>query len=525
MRKNSRRRFFKENFVPQRRLTLTSQTEFMKRFEARLFRVLGANLVECARYFLALSLGLSGLFALFATRATLDGGPSDFAGQALSIFSNGAIIFQTAPRFVGLLEIALAVCLLCFPLARLTVFLALCRLVLAIAPLVQLQDALWARYPTKLNGAGQGAIGAVVLFFGVFLFVCRERWVSLEGREDVRDVLHESVFQVAARKLRWKRFGLVVGPIVLLVLGSLPFVVPRFLKRFHEKQEAATFSHIVAGKLLKRSMPPSTLLHGRQITTWVYLPPGYGQGNKRYPVVYVMHGMPGGVRDTFVKGEIHQSAAKLILSHHIEPLIIVGWDGQGPGGPADVTEFLDRPDYLMESFITRELVPYIDRTYKTIADPRFRALDGISAGGYAAPNLLFKYPQLWHVASSHTGFFSPDDDKSNMTDILGPRGPLWDANNPLKNAMKFGPQNGLHLYLDIGEGDDLVPEFKKFAGILKQRGIDHEAHLFPGRHTWGYWSEHFVDSLLFADKRFKEARLAPLKPRASGAHLPILSLQ
>ncbi len=489
----------------------------MKRFEARLFRLLGSHMAPVARWLLALALLGSGLLSLVSSHAVLGGGPSDFAGQALSIFSNGAIIFETAPKFVGLLEIALALCFAVFPSARLTVFLALCRLVLAIAPLVQLQDALWTRYPTHLNGAGQSAAGAALLFLAVFGFACRERWVHLAAREDVQELLHESVFEASVRRLRWRRFGLVFGPLALLVCAALPFVLPRASQWLHTRQETVALSEVIAGQLIRKSMPPSKFLGGRKITTWVYLPPGYAQAGKRFPVVYVMHGMPGEVRDAFVKGQIQDAAAQLIQSGQIGPVILVGWDGQGPGGPADVTDFLNRPDYPMESFITRELVPYVDRTYKTIPDPRFRALDGISAGGYAAPNLLFKHPDIWRVASSHTGFFSPGDDANNMTDILGPRGPKWDENDPVKNAGRFGPKNDLHLYLDIGRGDDLVPEFKKFVAVLKSRGIDHEAHIFPGRHTWGYWSAHFYDSLKFADERFRAERASGVSANASGA--------
>jgi S-formylglutathione hydrolase FrmB len=215
--------------------------------------------------------------------------------------------------------------------------------------------------------------------------------------------------------------------------------------------------------------------------------------------------MPGEVRDCFVKGRVQNAAEQLIQARQIRPLIIVGWDGQGPGGPADVTNYLDRADYRMESFMLRELVSYIDRTYRTVPDARFRALDGISAGGYAAPNLVFKHPDVWKVAASHTGFFSPEDDAKNMTVILGPRASnaaLWNANDPTKTVLRHGPRDNLHIYLDIGAGDELLLEFKRFAALLKGQGINHEAHVFAGRHTWEYWSNHFFDSLRFSDRHF-----------------------
>jgi len=487
----------------------------MKRFEARFFRSFGAHWPLVARVFVALVALGSGAWSLVATRAALSGGPSDFAGQALSIFSNGALTFEVAPRFVGLLEIAFALSVALLPSARTTVVLAMARVVLAIAPLVQLQDTLWTRYPTQLDGAGQSALGAVVWWGAAFGWVCQQRWELLSEQPDVRELLHQTPYEAALRARKWRRFGAVFGPLALVALGAIVAFGSRASNWFHARQEAAALGEVIAGKLIEKSMPASKFLHGRRITTWVYLPPGYETPGKRFPTIYVMHGMPGEVRDTFVKGRIQDTAAQLIVAQKIEPVIIVGWDGQGPGGPADVTNFLNRPDYPMESFITRELVPYVDKTYKTLPDPRFRALDGISAGGYAAPNFLFKHPNIWRVASSHTGFFSPEDDANHMTDILGPRGPKWDGNDPTKVAARFGLRNDVHLYLDIGRGDDLVPEFQHFVSLLKSRGIDHEAHIFPGRHTWGYWSAHFLDSLLFADKRFREAQEADALEKAS----------
>ena len=204
---------------------------------------------------------------------------------------------------------------------------------------------------------------------------------------------------------------------------------------------------------------------------------------------------------------MQDAAEQLIKTRQIRPLIIVGWDGEGPDGPADVTNYLNRPDYKMESFMVRELVPYIDRTYRTIPDAQARALDGISAGGYAAPNLVFKHPDVWKIAASHTGFYSPADDAENMTRILGPHATnraLWNANDPTQTVLQHGAEDNLHIYLDMGEGDDLLPEFKRFAALLKRQNIDSEAHVFPGRHTWEYWSAHFFDSLRFDDTQFKK---------------------
>ena len=474
------------------------------RFEARAFRFWGTRGAALARVALALYFVWEAASAL-GPRAAIANGPLDASAQALSILSVGRVTFERAPQVLAILDIALAIALLGFAASRTAAIVAALRGFLALAPLVMLREELFAAFPLRPNALGWGALASLALCGAAALIASRERWRRLQVLEGTSQVLAETPAQSAARIRAWKRFAVVSAPLALAVAVAWPFAWPRYLKWFHARQEASALNEKLGGTLLKKSMPPSAILGGRKITSWVYLPPGYSKSSERYPVVYVMHGMPGEVRDCFVKGQVQDAAEQLIKARQIRPLILVGWDAQGPGGPTDVTNYLDRPDYKMESFMLRELVPYVDRTYRTIPDARFRALDGISAGGYGAPNLALKHPDVWKVASSHTGFFSPEDDSENMNAILGLRASnvaLWNANDPTKTVLRHGPRDGLHLYLDIGEGDDLLPEFKRFAAQLKARGIDSEAHIFPGRHTWEYWSAHFFDSLRFAEASF-----------------------
>lgn len=476
----------------------------LQRFEVRWFRFWGERSSLLARVGLAVFFAWEALSA-FGSRAAIADGPFDAGAQALSILSVGRITFDAAPKVLGALDLALAIALLGFAASRAATLLALTRGVLALLALVMLREDLFAAFPLRPNALGWGNGATLALCGAAALLTTRARWQRLQARELTIRVLEETPAQIAARVRAWKRFAAIAAPLILVVAVAWPFAWPRYLNWFHARQEAVALDARMSGQLLKKSMPPSAILGGRKITTWVYLPPGYDKSTARYPVVYVMHGMPGEVRDCFVKGQVQHAAEQLIKARTIRPLILVGWDGQGPGGSDDATNYLDRADYRMESFMLRELVPYIDRTYRTVPDARFRALDGISAGGYAAPNLVLKHPDIWKIGASHTGFFSPEDDADNMTSILGPRVAnlaLWNANNPTKTVLTRGPQDGLHLYLDIGEGDDLLPEFKRFAALIKHQKIRSEAHVFPGRHTWDYWSTHYFDSLRFIESSF-----------------------
>lgn len=263
------------------------------------------------------------------------------------------------------------------------------------------------------------------------------------------------------------------------------------------------------GQLLQIAMPMSALLH-RQITALVYLPPDYrASASTRYPVAYLLHGAPGAARDWFVNAQAHRVAEKLILSKQIAPLILVAFDAMGPRGVNDVADYLDRADdsWPMESFMVRELVPWVDKTFRTLPKPQARALVGFSAGGYGAANLGLKHPNVWSVMASHSGFFDADDEAKNMTDILGAlpaARPLWDANSPILLARKLPRGSRLHFYMDCGRSDALLGEFWKMRDELLTHQIDHESDVVEGHHTARYVQRRLPFSLRFCDRRWKE---------------------
>lgn len=474
-----------------------------KQLEARVCRWFGPSTSQPARWLLSLFFVGIGAACCFSSRASWQHTPLDFIAQALSILTVGRITFVASPHWLGGIELGCGFALLAWPRSRGTGLLLFSRFILGFLTLFMLRDDLWRSFPTSLSAAGLGVVWALFPVAWAFSLAMQSRWSALAGDAETAALLYDSPSQQRARRLAWRRAAAVGVPLLLSGFIGVRSAWPHYIRWFHARQEAAALDEHLAGKLIKKSMPPSVLLGGRKITTWVYLPPGYERCTTHYPVIYVMHGMPGEVRDCFVKGRVQDTAEKLIQTRQIHPVIIVGWDAEGPGGPTDVTNFLDRPGYPMESFITQELVPYIDRTYRTIPQAGSRALDGISAGGYGAANLLFKYPQLWRIGSSHNGFFAPADDAENMRDILGPPSKRWQENDPMKQVLQHSGAEGLHFYGDIGDGDDLQSEFVAFGNRLQARGIQNEMKIFPGRHTWAFWSDHFANSFRFADKWFR----------------------
>jgi enterochelin esterase-like enzyme len=130
----------------------------------------------------------------------------------------------------------------------------------------------------------------------------------------------------------------------------------------------------------------------------IYLPPGYSEGEKRYPVVYVLHGRGGNeCWDTRVVTELD----RVIASKLVRPMILV-YPSAGQH-----TVYCDSVDgrHMADTTVIKELIPHIDATYRTIAKKEGRAIQGMSMGGCGAIKFALKYPDLFSSAIGYAGGF------------------------------------------------------------------------------------------------------------------------
>lgn len=257
------------------------------------------------------------------------------------------------------------------------------------------------------------------------------------------------------------------------------------------------------GQLTRLTMD-SHSLH-RKTAVYVYLPPGYDQSKERLPVVYLLHGNPGKASDWWSRGHIDQTVDNMIASGKIHPLIMVAADCFGSGGSHSHDAFLNSVDgsLMAEDFVAHELPAWIDSRYRTIRSADARALSGLSSGGYGAINVGSKHTDLFHILVSHSGFCDPADEDKYVTKMLGPKGPLWDENNPLKQVKSWRGKKNLHVYLDIGNDDELLPENRDLAKALDQYGVDHVFSVLKGAHEWSLWQKQFAVSITHVDHWFR----------------------
>ena len=154
---------------------------------------------------------------------------------------------------------------------------------------------------------------------------------------------------------------------------------------------------------------PST---GTQRRAFVYTPPGYDQNARtRYPVLYLQHGWGEDETAWSNQGHANLILDNLIAEGKARPFLIVMTYGMTndikPGSPGGFASFSIKP---FETVLVNELIPYVDKHFRTLADPRHRAMAGLSMGGFEtkliAPNHLDTFAYIGLLSG---GTFSLDD--------------------------------------------------------------------------------------------------------------------
>jgi putative tributyrin esterase len=271
---------------------------------------------------------------------------------------------------------------------------------------------------------------------------------------------------------------------------------------------------------------PSAIL-GRSVDYCVALPPGYDSSpSARFPTLYFLHGLFENERSWSERGG--QSTWEDLMSQgKLGKFLVVLPNG---GRTFYVNSLDGRERY--EDFIIQELVPGIDRMYRTLATAQARGISGTSMGGYGALHLAMRHPDVFGSASSHSAALLPKFPIPLPTEgrwgfyariLQEPFGsPLneayWEANNPLTLAEHPERFAHLKLYFDCGDHDRYGFEegAKLLDQILTTKAFPHEYVLRPGEHGWSYLHQYMPYSLNFHWQYFREAAQSAPPSNAKG---------
>lgn len=272
----------------------------------------------------------------------------------------------------------------------------------------------------------------------------------------------------------------------------------------------------------------------------IYLPPSYDrQPARRYPVAFYLHGAWGAEDDWIALGRLDRAMDSLVATGMPEMIVVLpdGDDGwyttwntlnNTVACHADTRRREPAATYCVpwpkyDEYVARELVAYIDSSYRTLAQREHRGIGGLSMGGYGAISLALRYPDVFAAAASHSGVLSPRyagpipyaRPTRYATALDGIRGryapPLWvlmepafgrdttgwRARDPIVHARHLVASRARTpaLFVDVGRADAFLEQNRAFRADLLALGISLRYAEWPGKHDWRYWRRHAPQSL------------------------------
>ncbi len=236
---------------------------------------------------------------------------------------------------------------------------------------------------------------------------------------------------------------------------------------------------------------------GKSFSALLVLPDSHRVSDKRYPVLYLLHGHSGHFTGWYeISTQLKQWADQY-------QMIIVCPDGDYDSW------YIDSPvqkNRKFETFISNELVHYIDFNYKTIDSSASRGISGVSMGGHGAMFLAFKHPDVFGVIGSSSGVLDllPYSGFWNLQTIIGDN---TKAKERLKKYSSFYLLDKIRsttqkIWIDCGTEDFLIDLSRKFHQKLLDKNIQHVYLEKPGAHTLKYWKDSYTKQILFFVKEF-----------------------
>jgi putative tributyrin esterase len=242
---------------------------------------------------------------------------------------------------------------------------------------------------------------------------------------------------------------------------------------------------------------------GRDMPYRIYLPHNYAATTRRYPVLYLLHGLYGSYEnwDTLTNLANYVACMDLII---VIPEADNSWYTNSATAPQD----------KFEDYIAKDLISEIDAKYRTIRDRHARAIAGLSMGGYGALKIALRDPHNFAFAGSLSGAIDAGRDLDSRVEAFAPRllEVFGAAANPVRQNNDLFPllQNAArsdlpYLYLGCGIDDEyFLFVNREFVAQLSHRHVAYEYHETPGKHDWAYWDRAIQPMLSTMESMFHE---------------------
>lgn len=277
----------------------------------------------------------------------------------------------------------------------------------------------------------------------------------------------------------------------------------------------------------------------QEVSYSIILPEDYDTSGREYPVLYMFHGIGGDYTSWLEYGNAARLMDSMVRNREIQPFIMVIPDGY-------LSYYCNTYDgnFPYETFFIKELIPYIDKTYRTRKNASSRSVIGFSMGGFGALSVSLRNRNLfgsvvalspsirtekqYSEEGSQKGW---DEQWGRIFGGVGTSGnrrltSYYKEHSPyhILSNLKDSDLKDLGIMLDIGDKEGTLCESnEELHKLLLHRGIPHEWKVRSGGHDFICWNAALPKAFCFANRHFKQDKPYPTQGNASdNAHVTTL---
>lgn len=223
----------------------------------------------------------------------------------------------------------------------------------------------------------------------------------------------------------------------------------------------------------------------------VYTPAGYETSGKRYPVLYLLHGMGGDEEAWISLGRTAQILDNLIAQGKAKPMIVVMPNGNasqeaapGESSRGMVPPTMQLPKTMEGSYEQAfpEIVKFIDKNYRTIKSKSGRAIAGLSMGGFHSLHISKQYPDMFNYIGLFSAAIMPNKEVSS---------PIYE-NMEGKLKVQFDKNPTLY-WIAIGKTDFLYKANEEYRKLLDEKGYKYTYYESDEGHIWKNWRIYLTE--------------------------------
>lgn len=271
-------------------------------------------------------------------------------------------------------------------------------------------------------------------------------------------------------------------------------------------------SLMAGGKVIESITFKSAIL-GKEVAYSIYLPDDYDTSHRLYPVLYLLHGWTDDETSWVQMGDMKRIADQAIQENIATNMIIVmpnAWE----------TWYINSYDgkNRYEDMFFEELIPEIEKSYRARPSKQYRAIAGLSMGGYGSFLYSLHHPDAFVACAPLSAALYTDEsmekNKDNhrgiLFDKLYGKGNLtehWHKNSVIElfANLKEDELPQVYYYMDCGDEDTLLHGNNLVHEIMQKKGIKHEFRVRDGGHTWTYWRTALPEVMRFVSRHFNRS--------------------